>query len=142
MRRATILAIGRLRDGRMRSVCDDYLKRCRKTLQIEEIEVRDTRSLEKHLSPRSLIVVLDERGEMLTSRELASQLKQWMDQSDVPVTFVIGGADGVDRRIRERADFVLSLSSLTFAHRLVRVILAEQLYRAVSILEGSPYHRD
>lgn len=85
-------------------------------------------------------VALDERGETMTTAQLAGQMERWMaDGRDI--CFVIGGADGLDDGIKDSADLVISLSRLTLPHALVRVVLAEQLYRAISIIRGHPYHR-
>lgn len=86
-------------------------------------------------------VALDERGESLTTRELAERLSRWIDAGD-DVAFIVGGPDGLDPRIREAAHETLRLSSLTLPHALVRVVLAEALYRAYSVTKGHPYHRD
>ena len=86
-------------------------------------------------------VVLDERGTQASTRELAEWLRGWMDEGVSPA-FVIGGADGLDDNVKTRAHKLLGISRLTLPHALVRVVLAEQLYRAVSILKGHPYHRD
>lgn len=86
-------------------------------------------------------VVLDERGEAPTTRQLAERLAKWMDDGR-DVAFIIGGPDGLDARLKHSADDSLRLSSLTLPHALVRVLLAEALYRAVSVLKGHPYHRD
>lgn len=89
----------------------------------------------------SVSVVLDERGVQASTRELADWMRRWMDEGVSPA-FVIGGADGLDDNVKMRADKLMGLSRLTMPHALVRVVLAEQLYRAVSILKGHPYHRD
>ncbi len=86
-------------------------------------------------------VALDERGKAFTTAQLADWLEDWMSHGQ-DVFFLIGGADGLDAAVRERADIVLSLSKLTLPHALVRVVLAEQLYRAISIIRNHPYHRD
>jgi 23S rRNA (pseudouridine1915-N3)-methyltransferase len=86
-------------------------------------------------------VALDERGEAPTTRQLASHLAKWMASGD-NVAFIIGGPDGLDPRIKHTAHETMRLSSLTLPHALVRVILAEALYRAASVLKGHPYHRD
>jgi 23S rRNA (pseudouridine1915-N3)-methyltransferase len=85
-------------------------------------------------------VVLDERGRTMTSLQFAQQLGAWRDQGVRQVAFVIGGAYGMNEAVRERADLVLTLSAMVFPHQLVRVLFAEQLYRATTILQGSPYH--
>jgi 23S rRNA (pseudouridine1915-N3)-methyltransferase len=89
----------------------------------------------------ALRVVLDESGKTLTTRQLAQRLTQWRDGGR-DVAFVIGGADGTAHGLRSDADWLWSLSPLTLPHGLVRVVLAEQLYRASSILNHHPYHRD
>ena len=87
------------------------------------------------------LVLLDERGKQLSTREFADRLSEW--QSDGrDIAFAIGGPDGVSDACRERAEFTLSLSRLTLPHGLARVILAEQLYRATTLLSGHPYHRE
>lgn len=86
-------------------------------------------------------VVLDERGTQTSTRELAAWLQGWMAEGVSPA-FVIGGADGLDDRVKARAGKLLGLSRLTLPHALARVLLAEQLYRAVCIVKGHPYHRD
>ena len=86
-------------------------------------------------------VVLDERGITLTTAELAGRIKRWQ-QDGVDVAFIIGGADGTAQALQREADLLLSLSPFTLPHGLCRVILAEQLYRAVSLLAGHPYHRE
>lgn len=93
------------------------------------------------LPPGSVSVVLDERGVQASTRELADWMRRWMDEGVSPA-FVIGGADGLDDNVKMRADKLMGLSRLTMPHALVRVVLSEQLYRAVSILKGHPYHRD
>ena len=87
------------------------------------------------------LVVLDERGKAPTSLELAAHLKDWQLQGE-HVCFVIGGADGMTDALKQRAKMMLRLSSLTLPHGMVRVLLTEQLYRAVSILNHHPYHRE
>ena len=85
-------------------------------------------------------VALDERGKTISTAQLASQIESWMTEGR-DVCFLIGGADGLDDTVKHDADMVLSLSSMTLPHALVRVVLAEQLYRAMSIIRNHPYHR-
>ena len=89
----------------------------------------------------AFLVVLDERGVAPTSQELAGYLKKWQ-QNGRHVCMVIGGADGLTEHIKQQAGLMLRLSSLTLPHGMVRVLLTEQLYRAVSILHNHPYHRE
>ena len=86
------------------------------------------------------VVILDERGAQLTSVQFAGRLGAWRDQGVRKVVFVVGGAYGMTDEVRQRADLVLALSAMTFPHQLVRILFAEQLYRATAILQGSPYH--
>ena len=141
MKKIEIIAVGKLKDASLRALCDDFYKRCRRHVSIVEAESRDLSQLVKRIDTRKKVIVLDERGTQPTSREFAMLLQNWLEQVD-GVQMLIGGADGFDEATRKRADYVLSLSKMTLAHRLARVVLAEQLYRAVSIADGSPYHRD
>lgn len=89
----------------------------------------------------SLICALDERGRTMASPDFAQLLAKWRDEGKPAVSFVIGGADGLDPPLRERADTALSFGAMVWPHALARVMLTEQLYRSASILAGSPYHR-
>ncbi len=142
MREVTILAVGKLRDKGLRKLCDDYYKRCSGRFRPRELELRDRARLESTLAKqRGPLIMLDERGETPSSEAFSKKLRGWLQDPSGPPTFVIGGADGLGDALRGRANSLLSLGKMTFAHRLVRVLLAEQLYRAVSIMDGSPYHR-
>ena len=92
------------------------------------------------IRPGEKLVVLDEGGAQFTSTGFADRLRQWRDQGTRTCTFMIGGAYGIPDMVKQRADLLLSLSAMTFTHQMVRVILAEQLYRAYSIMKGSGYH--
>lgn len=143
MRKTRVLAVGKLRERGLRELCDDYYRRCRGRLLVEELELRDLSALARAIPDRARLVLLDEGGELLTSRAFAQRLRGWSESgAQKELIFAIGGADGFDASLRRRADVTLSLGRMTLAHQLARVVLAEQLYRAVSILEGSPYHRD
>lgn len=143
MRRVEILAVGRLRDQALRGLCDDYYRRCSSLLRIEERELRDLAALEQALPARdATLVLLDSRGRQMSSKQFAGKLQAWLSERSRRLVFAIGGADGFNDRLRERASLVLSLGEMTLAHRIVRLVLAEQVYRAVSIVEGAPYHRE
>ena len=142
MKRVQIFSVGKLKDAQLQKLCDDYHRRCGRLFRAELRPLRDLRALKSALPKRGVLVALDERGTQSTSRQFAALLRRWLDDPGPGVSFVIGGADGLDDELRRRATHLLSLSQLTFAHRLVHLLLAEQLYRAVSILQGSPYHRD
>ena len=151
-----ILAVGRLRAGPEADLLRDYLDRFDKTGRAlglgpaRVIEVEDKknagRAAEGALLARALpdgaaIVALDERGRTLTSPEFAATLARWRDAGRSEVAFVLGGADGIDPTLRDRADLVLSFGAMVWPHMLARVMLSEQIYRAATILSGSPYHR-
>ena len=148
--------MGRLRQGPERDLYDDYLTRFDRTgralalgpAQLTEVEDKkgggmaaEATLLQRAIPDGALICAMDERGKVLTSPAFAAQLGQWRDQGRADVAFVIGGADGIDPSLRAQADTALSFGKMVWPHMLVRVMLAEQLYRAASILAGSPYHR-
>ncbi len=154
--RLHLCAVGRLRTGPERSLIDDYTQRFDRTGRalslgpLIEHEVEDKRGggmaaegelLARAVPAGALLVVLDERGSVLASPDFAAHLGGWRDAGRQDAAFVIGGADGIDPALRARADFALSFGRMVWPHMLVRVMLAEQLYRAASILAGSPYHR-
>lgn len=108
------------------------------TARIQELEAGRIRSA---LPAQPLLIALDEHGTQLATAELSRSLARWMQEGANPC-FVIGGADGLAPSIKEKAGLLLGLSRLTLPHGLARVMLAEQLYRAVSLLKGHPYHRE
>ena len=88
------------------------------------------------------VIALDERGDTLTSSKLADTFAKWQNQSTSNAVFIIGGADGLSKRVRARADLVISFGAMTWPHMMVRAMLAEQVYRIWSIIQGHPYHRE
>ncbi|MGB0958220.1 MAG: 23S rRNA (pseudouridine(1915)-N(3))-methyltransferase RlmH [Litorivicinus sp.] len=107
----------------------------------ERRKADEARLIEAKLPKGAWVVALDERGRQFTSRELSSAYAKWVGQGQ-PVAFVIGGADGLHDDIRDRANALWGLSNLTLPHALVRVFIAESLYRSQALLAGHPYHRD
>jgi 23S rRNA (pseudouridine1915-N3)-methyltransferase len=105
-------------------------------------KTREAEAILKAVPDGAYVFLLDERGTALTTPQLAERLDRLAVDSVKSAVFIIGGAHGVDQAIRERADFVWSLSPLTFPHQLVRLLLAEQLYRAHTILRNLPYHHE
>ncbi len=89
-----------------------------------------------------VLIALDERGKNMTSPQFAQHLIQWQEAGQTDIAFMIGGADGIDKSLRNQCDFILSFGAMVWPHQMVRVMLAEQLYRAYSISVGHPYHRD
>jgi 23S rRNA (pseudouridine1915-N3)-methyltransferase len=134
----------------------DYARRMPRTLSLELVEIKAEprnrgKSIEQVLTAEGEriaaatrgfhVIALDERGSSRTTTELAAELGGWRD-SALDVAFVIGSADGLAEKVKRDANVVIALSALTLPHGLVRVMLAEQLYRAASLLQGHPYHRE
>lgn len=154
--RVHICAVGRLRAGPERDLVDDYLTRFDRTGRplglgpVQQHEVEDRRGggmaaeaelLARAVPAGAVLVALDERGKLMSSPDFAAQIARWRDGGRQDLAFVIGGADGIDPSLRARADTSISLGAMVWPHMLVRVMLAEQLYRAATILGGGPYHR-
>lgn len=157
--RIAIAAVGRMKAGPERELVARYLDRASgtgKPLALTGFDVAETsesragsaaarkteeaRAL-RALLPEAILVTLDERGKSLTSDAFARQLARWRDDGRPAVGFVIGGADGIDPEFVQGADLSISFSPMVWPHQLVRIMLAEQLYRATTILAGHPYHR-
>ena len=146
----TILAVGRIGRGPEADLVARYAGRTRPALVVAEIaegrgsaaEIRrrEAAALLAALPANALAVALDLGGEAPDTEAFAARLARWLE-SGRPVFFLIGGAEGLDRPVLERADAVLSLGRLTWPHKLARAMLAEQIYRARSIAAGHPYHR-
>ena len=102
----------------------------------------EARAIHEHLPDNVTTVALDEHGRLMGSDDFAKRLGRWRDDGKQALAFVIGGADGLDPDFVKAADLTLSFSPLTWPHQLVRIMLAEQLYRATTILSGHPYHRE
>ena len=114
----------------------------KKRLSGQERKDREADLLLAAVPDGAAVVALDERGKSLNSRALADKVALWRDTGTRDVAFLIGGADGLDGRVRAHADLVLNLGALTWPHMLVRGLIAEQLFRTQCILSGHPYHRD
>lgn len=153
--RLLIVAVGTRMPDWVKAGVQDYVRRMPRELPVELLEIKPARRgmqpadearrieaarIEAALPANAHVVLLDERGSDCTTIMLARRLAAWRDAGR-EVAFVIGGPDGVAEVIRTRAREVLRLSSLTLPHALVRVVLAEALYRALSVLQGHPYHR-
>lgn len=141
-----ILAVGRLKDARLAGLANEFAQRIRPWSDLEIVELKDQgperegAAMLARLGPASghgLTVAMDERGDAVSSRDLAALLG-----AHGSLTFLIGGPDGLSPALRERADRLLSLSPLTFTHETARFLLLEQIYRGLAILRGHPYHRD
>jgi 23S rRNA (pseudouridine1915-N3)-methyltransferase len=152
----SVLAVGHRQPAWVNEGCAEYLKRMPRELpaSVSEIkpEPRGSKTREQLLAAEKVrlrealpagtrLVVLDEKGDDLTTLKLARRLEAWM-QDGRDVALLIGGADGLDEEFKQQADDRLRLSSLTLPHGMARLLLCEQLYRAVSVLKNHPYHRE
>ncbi len=109
-------------------------------LPVDELKKREGELLLKHFGNKSWVVLLDERGMALDSTDFAQRIEKWTVSGQSQIDFVVGGAFGFSKEVYERANFQLSLSKMTFSHQIIRLIFAEQLYRAFTILKNEPYH--
>jgi 23S rRNA (pseudouridine1915-N3)-methyltransferase len=129
----TLATVGRMKPGPEQALLGDYLDRAG--------QAGRALALIEAIPPGATAIALDERGKTFSSPEFAKMLATLRDQGAGETVFLIGGADGHDKALRDRADRLLSFGPMVWPHMLARVMLAEQLYRAVSILAGGPYHR-
>jgi 23S rRNA (pseudouridine1915-N3)-methyltransferase len=135
-----IVARGKIGRSPEADLVDRYLKRISWPTQVTELPDRGGKV--PALQPTSVTVVLDERGESLSSTDFAARLEAWRDRGKREARFLIGAADGHANPQRANADLLLSFGAATWPHLLVRAMLAEQLFRATSILANHPYHRE
>jgi len=158
--RISVIAVGRLKDSAERGLADRYIDRFEKLGRqiglgaLDEVELGESRAqtaaarrddeaaaMLGRVPARARIVVLDAGGKQLTSDDLAALLANWRDDGVQAAAFLIGGPDGHGPTVAGAADLTLSLGRMTLPHGLARVVVAEQLYRAATILTGHPYHR-
>lgn len=154
--RLRVLAVGADKSGLFEPAAAEYLKRLARYLPSEVVEVPPSKkggadplrareeegeALLSRVKPADTVVALDERGEELSSEELSRKVVQEAMVRGKDLVFLIGGAEGLSPAVRARANRVLSLSRMTMPHRLARVVLLEQLYRALAIARGEPYHK-
>ena len=158
--RVMIAAVGRMKSGPERELAERYQKRALaagRSLGLKDfdiVEIRESRAddaarrmLEESIAianvipERAVTVILDERGENVSSASFAGHLQGWRTEDRPAVAFVIGGADGLAPALRDKASLAIGFGAATWPHQLVRVMVLEQLYRAVTIISGHPYHR-
>ena len=139
--------VGKTKDKNWQALQAEYLQRLSHFVKYEIVELRDgTKEVEgkriaEKLNQSQFVCVLDVKGQVVSSHELAGKIENWQNSGLKEIAFVIGGAEGIAAEVVEKADFSLSLSFLTFTHETARVILAEQLYRAYTIIKGFPYQK-
>lgn len=158
--RLAVAAIGKVKTGPDRELAERYRERAAKAgrslgfKSVDIVEIPESRAaraedriveegeaLLRHADDHTVRIALDEKGTSLGSEEFASRLGRWKDGGRVAAVFAIGGADGLAPAFKNRADLTLAFGAATWPHQLVRIMLLEQLYRAITILSGHPYHR-
>jgi len=158
--RIVVAAVGRLKQGPERELAERYRKRAADAGRsaglsaVDIVEIRESRAgdaarrmLEESIAianiipERAVTVILDERGESVSSSAFAGRLQGWRTEDRPAVVFMIGAADGLAPTLRAKASLAIAFGAATWPHQLVRIMLLEQLYRAVTILAGHPYHR-
>ena len=148
----SVIAVGRLKAGPLKELCDEYRRRIPFALEIREVEerrplsgaerkAREGELILKELPKGALAIALDERGKTYDSAGFARQFAAWLTQSGGDIAFLIGGADGLAPAVLEKAAARLAFGTMTWPHLLARAMLLEQVYRAHTILTGHPYHR-
>lgn len=152
----TIISVGHKMPNWVNDACVEYIKRMPRELKTRIVDIKpDKRSAGKgsevvqaaeakrilEAAGQDYLVVLDERGQSVTTKKLATKLAQWQDMGR-NVSLVIGGADGLHESLKQQANWLWSLSPLTLPHGMVRVLLSEQLYRAYTVNQNHPYHRE
>jgi len=154
----TLILIGKTEEAFVEQGFNLYLSRLRHYITIkvvvipalkvasnltpQQVKEREAVLILKQLSPGSTLAVLDEKGTELRSVEFSAQLQKWMNSGIRELVFLVGGAFGIADEVKKRAAFQLSLSQLTFTHQLIRLVFAEQLYRAFTIIRNEPYHNE
>lgn len=155
--RMSVVAVGQKMPGWVREACEEYLKRMPREFPLQLLELKpasrtDSRPVERLLEEEreriqeripadATVIALDERGALWTTRELATHIDTFSHETR-DLVFMIGGADGLHPELKKNAHQQFSLSRLTLPHGLARVVLCEQLYRAITVLHHHPYHRD
>lgn len=148
-----IIAVGRMKKCPELDLMNTYLKRCPWTVKVIEVEekrplkgtermAREGELLLKAIPEGATIIALDERAKQLRSTNFANKIRDWQDQGVANLVFLIGGADGYDKKVKDQAHTLISFGDMTWPHMMVRAMLSEQLYRASTILSGHPYHKD
>lgn len=148
-----IIAVGRMKKSPEGEILETYLKRCPWPIKITEVEerrpikgaermAREADLILNAIPDGATVIALDERGKEMRSTVFAEKLRRYQDQGTSHLIFLIGGADGYDAKVKERADLKISFGQMTWPHMMVRAMLSEQLYRASTILTGHPYHKD
>lgn len=148
MKKVTVVCVGKIKEEFIRDGIAEYAKRISRYARLGFVELKDFPPPDEARRESDLIieklegfvVLLDIGGKLLSSPDLAAEMERAYQKSP-QITFVIGGSEGVDGRVKKRSDLLLSFGRVTFPHQLMRLMLTEQIYRAFTITEGSPYHK-
>lgn len=140
--RIVILAVGKIKEPALAEMCDHYVKLIGRHCPIEVKELKNDAALRKALTPGDTVVALEVNGKTYTSTAFSKQVQAWVEGGGSRLAFLIGGAEGLPEDVSRVAHRQISLSTMTLPHRLARVILLEQVYRAFSIWRGEPYARE
>lgn len=141
-----IICVGKLKEEYLTNACNEYLKRLSKYTKLDIIELKDSdmksegELILKNINDKDFVITLEIGGNMLDSPTLSKKIDEWL-MLNPNLVFVIGGSDGLDEKVRNRSNFKLSFSTLTFPHQLFRVMLLEQIYRAFKIINNETYHK-
>lgn len=148
-----LICVGKIKEKYLKEAIDEYQKRLSKYTKLDIIELPDVNyndcdkckkeegeNILKHIKDKDLVITLDINGQSVTSLELASKLAQFESENS-NLTFIIGGSYGLSDEVKQRSNYALSFSKLTFPHQLFRVILLEQLYRSYKIRNNESYHK-
>lgn len=160
MLKIDIISVGKLKEKYLKQGIEEYLKRLQAYAKVKVIEVPDEATqenmsdteidavlekeaqlIEKHLVNQNKVIVLAIEGKLISSEDLAEKLDEYMTYGDSKVAFVIGGSLGLADRIKQRADWSISMGRITLPHQLMRLVLSEQIYRAFRIMHGHAYHK-
>ena len=148
----TIIAIGKMKASPELTLFDNYIKNCRWKVLLKEFEckndlpskercLKESEMLLEAVPKGAVIVAMDEKGKELSSLEFAGKMQKWLEDKG-KVAFLIGGAEGHHDILRKKADYILSMGKMTWPHFMARTMLAEQIYRTKTILDGHPYHKE
>ncbi len=151
----SIISIGKFENSPHKQVFETYIKRLKWKVELKELDLKNSQNLSvpkikegegalilKALKPSSKLIVLDEDGKQFSSVAFAKMISDFAVAGDSNLSFVIGGSDGLSEEVLQKSNLKISFGKMTFPHLMVRAILAEQLYRAQSIIAGHPYHRE
>lgn len=141
MLKIKIITIGKTKEPWLQQASEEYQKRLQKKILIEWILCKNSEHLQICLEKENVFICLDPKGKQMTSEEFSSFLFSTFDDTGARITLVIGGAEGLSEQIKKQSKGLISLSKMTFTHQITRLILLEQIYRALEIQKGSGYHK-